>query len=160
MPGSRSLLRAAARAVEWKVIRHQNRDYVSFKNVADFYHFRDYSDANRTISLRSEHRGIRARVGASEIYINGVRFFTYHPLVENSDGQLISAFDVGKLLEPILRPSRIHDAQRVETVVLDPGHGGTDQGTANSWGIGKGFCARRGVASRARSCCAQDSKWK
>jgi N-acetylmuramoyl-L-alanine amidase len=137
-----------AAAAEWNVIRHQNRDYVTFQNVAEFYHFAEYSQVNRTISLRGEHRGIRAQAGTNEIYINGVRFFTYFPLVENSSGQLISAFDVGKLIEPILRPSRIPNGARVETVVLDPGHGGTDQGTANTWGSEKAFALD--VAFRAR----------
>ena len=143
-----TLLAASVHATEWKVIRHSGRDYVTFQNVAEFYHFPHYSHANRTISLRSEQRGIRAQVGTSEIYINGVRFFTYFPLVEQANAHLISAFDVGKLVEPILRPSRIETATPVETVVLDPGHGGIDQGTSNAWGSEKKFALD--VALRAR----------
>ena len=135
-------------AAEWRVIQHQGRDYVTFQNVAEFYQFGDYSHANRTISLRNERRGIRAQAGMSEIYINGVRFFTHFPLVEQKDAHLISAFDIGKLLEPVLRPSRIENAQRVETVVLDPGHGGPDEGAANSWGTEKGFTLDVAMSAR------------
>lgn len=138
----------SAWATDWNVIRQQDRDYVTFQNVAEFYRFAEYSHANRTISLRSDHRTIRAQVGTSEIYINGVRFYTYFPLLEQRDGQLVSAFDVGKLLEPVLRPSRIENAGPVETVVLDPGHGGTDQGTANQWGSEKGFALDVALAAR------------
>ena len=134
-----ALLLATAQAVEWRVVQQHGRDYVSFQNVAEFYQFGEYSHANRTISLRNERRGIRAQAGTSELYINGVRFFTHFQLLERSDAHLISAFDIGKLVEPILRPSRIQNAERVETVVLDPGHGGTDQGTASSWGSEKAF---------------------
>ncbi|MDQ6859828.1 MAG: N-acetylmuramoyl-L-alanine amidase [Verrucomicrobiota bacterium] len=130
---------AAAAADEWNVIRQQGRDYVSLQNVAEFYRFADYSHANRTISLRGEHRTIRAQVGTSEIFINGVRFFTDFPLLEKADAQLISAIDVGKIIEPVLRPSRITNAEKVETVVLDPGHGGTDNGTSNPYGSEKNF---------------------
>jgi N-acetylmuramoyl-L-alanine amidase len=126
-------------AVDWRVVQHQGRDYVTFQNVAEFYQFGEYSHANRTISLRNERRGIRAQAGTSELYINGVRFFTHFPLLEQRDAHLISAFDIGKLVEPVLRPSRIENAQRVETVVLDPGHGGTDIGAANRWGTEKTF---------------------
>lgn len=126
----------------------QGRDYVTFQNLAEFYHFGEYSHANRTISLRSERRGIRAQAGTRELYINGVRFFTHFPLLEQSDAQLISAFDVGKLVEPVLRPSRIQNAERVETVILDPGHGGTDQGTANRWGTEKAFALDVALAAR------------
>lgn len=139
---------APASATEWKVINRQGRDYVTFENLAEFYHFGEYSHANRTISLRNERRGIRAQVGTSELYINGVRFFTYFPLLEQEDAQLISAFDVGKLIEPVLRPSRIENAQQVETVVLDPGHGGTDQGTANHWGSEDAFALEVALTAR------------
>ncbi len=137
-------------ATQWKVIRAHDRDYVTFANLAEFYHFGEYSHANRTISLRSEQRGIRAQVGTGEIYINGVRFFTHFPLLERAEGQLVSAFDVGKLIEPILRPSRIQDAQPVETVVLDPGHGGTDQGTANQWGSEKAYALEVALTAREK----------
>src|SRR3954469_18758219 len=112
------LLAIEARAVEWKVIPHQGREYVSFGNVAEFYHFGEFSQANRTVSLRSNGRGIRAQAGTSELYINGVRFFTNFPIVGQGEESLLSAVDVGKIVEPILRPSRIKGAGRVETVVL------------------------------------------
>jgi N-acetylmuramoyl-L-alanine amidase len=139
---------AALHGAEWRVVQHQGRDYVSFENVAEFYQFGEYSHANRTISLRNERRGIRAQAGTSELYINGVRFFTHFPLLEQRDAHLISAFDIGKLVEPVLRPSRIENAQRVETVVLDPGHGGTDIGASNRWGTEKEFALD--VAKTAR----------
>jgi N-acetylmuramoyl-L-alanine amidase len=137
-----------AHATDWNVLKHQGRDYVRFQNVAEFYRFDDYSHANRTISLRSERRVIRAQVGTSEIQINGVRFFTCFPLVERAEGYLLSAMDVGKIIEPVLRPSRIGGENQVETVVLDPGHGGMDQGAANSWGTEKDFALDVALATR------------
>lgn len=141
-------LPASAGATEWNVIQHQGRDYVSFGNVAEFYHFGEYSHANRTVSLRSDRRGIRAQADSSEIYINGVRFFTHLPIVTEGRESLISALDVGKIIEPVLRPSRIKGAQPVETVILDPGHGGTDQGTMNRWGTEKGFALDVAMTAR------------
>jgi hypothetical protein len=55
-----ALLASAAAATEWKVVKQNGRDYVSFANLAEFYHFGEYSQANRAISLRSERRGILA----------------------------------------------------------------------------------------------------
>ena len=142
------LLAASASATEWNVIKQQGRDYVTFDNVAEFYRFGEYSHANRTISLRSDHRALRAQVGTDEMFINGVRFFTCHPLLERDATNLISAADVGKIIEPVLRPSRIQNARKIETVILDPGHGGDDQGTANQWGTEKSFALE--VAQNAR----------
>jgi N-acetylmuramoyl-L-alanine amidase len=142
------LLAVHARAVDWNVIPHQGRDYVSFANVAEFYQFDEYSHAVRTVSLRSERRSIRAQADSSEMYINGVRFFTNLPIVTHGNDHLISALDVGKIIEPVLRPSRINGAQKIETVVLDPGHGGRDQGATNRWGTEKGFALDVAIAAR------------
>ncbi|HEY0368246.1 MAG TPA: N-acetylmuramoyl-L-alanine amidase [Chthoniobacterales bacterium] len=137
-----------ARAEEWNIIKVQGRDYVALENVAQFYRFADYSHGNRTIALRGEHRAIRAQVGSSEIFINGVRFITDFPLIERPNAQLISAMDVGKIIEPVLRPSRIANAEKIETVVLDPGHGGTDSGTLNPFGAEKNFALDVALAAR------------
>jgi N-acetylmuramoyl-L-alanine amidase len=126
-------------AADWNVIRLQNRDYVSFANVAEFYQFPEYTRVNRNVSLRNDRRGLRAQAGTSEIDINGVRFFTDFPILGTTTDTLVSAMDVSKIIEPILRPNRLHNAHKVETVVLDPGHGGDDQGAANEWGTEKGF---------------------
>jgi len=135
-------------ASDWTVIRQRERSYVTFANVAQFYHFPDYTRVNRTVSLRSERRVIRAQAGTSEFSINGVRFFSNFPLLNNGEDDLVSVMDVSKIIEPVLRPSRIHGAQKIETVVLDPGHGGTDQGASSRWGTEKGFALDVALAAR------------
>jgi N-acetylmuramoyl-L-alanine amidase len=141
---------APARAAAWDLVKVHGREYVSFANVAEFYRFPEYNRARRTIALQSDRCGLRAQAGASEVYINGARFFTHFPLIEQGNAQLISAFDVAKLLEPVLRPSRIRHVKKVETVVLDPGHGGADQGATSKWGSEKKFTLEVAVAARAQ----------
>jgi N-acetylmuramoyl-L-alanine amidase len=143
-----AVIASVAVASDWTVIRQRDRPYVTFANVAQFYQFPDYTRANRTVSLRSERRVIRAQAGTSEFSINGVRFFAHFPLLGGSDDELISVMDVSKIIEPVLRPSRIHGAEKIETVVLDPGHGGTDQGASSSWGTEKGFALDVALAAR------------
>jgi N-acetylmuramoyl-L-alanine amidase len=148
------LIASSAFPVEWKVLHERGHDYVSFTNVAQFYQFPNYTRINNGVSLRSDQRGIRAQAGTSELFINGVRFFTSLPILSNGTDDLISATDVSKLIEPVLRPSRIGGAQPVETIVIDPGHGGVDQGAANSWGNEKAFTLD--VALRARDALLRD----
>jgi N-acetylmuramoyl-L-alanine amidase len=142
------LLSSVALAGDWTVVRQRDRSYVTFANVAQFYQFPEYTRVNRTVSLRSERRVIRAQAGTSEFSINGVRFFANFPLLSSGEDDLISVMDVSKIIEPVLRPSRIHNAQKIETVVLDPGHGGTDQGASSSWGTEKGFALDVALAAR------------
>src|SRR5256714_5820124 len=131
------VLAAIAVAEDWNVVRPNNRPYVSFANVAQFYQFPEYTRVSRTVSLRSERRTIRAQAGTSELSINGVRFWTDFPLLDGTDEDLISVMDVSKIIEPVLRPSRIQNSQKIDTVVLDPGHGGFDNGASSSWGSEK-----------------------
>ena len=142
------LLPTTALADDWTVIKQHDRSYVTFANVAQFYQFPDYSSVNRTVSLRSEHRVIRAQAGTTEFWINGVRFFSNFPLVGSGNDDLISVMDVSKIIEPVLRPSRIPKAERIETVVLDPGHGGADQGASSSWGMEKDLTLDVAMAAR------------
>ena len=139
---------AFAFAEDWHVVRPNNRPYVSFANVAQFYQFPEYTRVSRTVSLRSERRTIRAQAGTSELSINGVRFFTHFPLLNSNNDDLISVMDVSKIIEPVLRPSRIRKAEKVETVVLDPGHGGSDNGASSSWGTEKTFTLDVALAAR------------
>ncbi|HEY2801319.1 MAG TPA: N-acetylmuramoyl-L-alanine amidase [Chthoniobacterales bacterium] len=137
-----------AQAEDWKIVHEQGRDYVSFANVAQFYHFQKFSRVSRTIALRGDRRVIRAQGGTSEFLINGVRFFSDFPLLANADANLISAVDVAKIIEPILRPSKIKGAGKIETVVLDPGHGGTDNGAAGRWGSEKTYALDVALTAR------------
>ena len=146
-----ALICSIAWASDWIVLRPQGtRPYVTFANVAQFYQFPDYTRVSRTVSLRSDRRVIRAQAGTSEISINGVRFFTHFPLLNIGDEDLISVMDVSKIIEPVLRPSRIQKSAKVETVVLDPGHGGTDQGASSSWGTEKSFALDVALAARVQ----------
>lgn len=139
---------AVSLAEDWNVVRPNNRPYVSFANVAQFYQFPEYTRVSRTVSLRSERRTIRAQAGTSELSINGVRFFTHFPLLNNSNEDLISVMDVSKIIEPVLRPSRIQKSEKIDTIVLDPGHGGFDNGASSSWGSEKTFTLDVALATR------------
>ncbi|HEY1583358.1 MAG TPA: N-acetylmuramoyl-L-alanine amidase [Chthoniobacterales bacterium] len=135
-------------AKDWKVIRADGRDYVSFANIAQFYRFPKFSQVSRMVSLRDERRGLRAQAGTSEFYINGVRFFSDYPLLARGDDNLVSAMDVAKIVEPVLRPNKIAGAKKIDTVVLDPGHGGEDSGTSGRWGNEKNYALDVALTAR------------
>ena len=87
-------------------------------------------------------------MGSAEFYINGLKFILSYPIRE-ADGRLIlSRMDLTKLVEPVLRPSRIRGAESVNTVILDPGHGGSDAGATSIYGNEKNYALD--VALRAR----------
>src|SRR5207302_7794473 len=74
--------------------------------------------------------------------------------IEESNGHLVvSRMDLVKLIEPVMRPSRIRNAEKIDTIVLDPGHGGHDNGATSSWGNEKTFALD--VALRLREILTQ-----
>ena len=135
-------------AEDWRVIQAEGRDYVSFANLAQFYRFPQFSQVSRTVSLRDKGRGLRAQSGTSEFSINGVRFFSEFPLLARGEDNLVSALDVAKIIEPVLRPNKIKGAREIDTVVLDPGHGGNDSGTAGPWGNEKTYALDVALTAR------------
>jgi N-acetylmuramoyl-L-alanine amidase len=146
--GLTAALMRPALAEDWKIIHADGRDYVTFASVAQSYRFPHYTRVSRSVSLRGDRRDIRAQAGTSEFYIDGVRFFSDFPLLANTEENLISALDVAKIIEPVLRPNKISGAKKIGTVVLDPGHGGTDNGTSGRWGSEKTYALEVALTAR------------
>src|SRR5256885_5936167 len=77
--------------------------------------------------------------GSREAMINGARSWLCFPVMEQEGKFLVSRTDVAKTIEPLVRPHRGPDVGKVQTVVLDPGHGGHDKGQVSRYGAEKDF---------------------
>src|SRR5438045_4715475 len=77
--------------------------------------------------------------GSREAMINGARSWLCFPTIEQDGKFLVSRTDVAKTIEPLVRPHRVSNVGKLETVVLDPGHGGHDKGQVNRLGYEKDF---------------------
>ncbi|MES2573068.1 MAG: N-acetylmuramoyl-L-alanine amidase [Verrucomicrobiota bacterium] len=109
------------------------------KNVAQFYGFGGVQKASNTFTVRSNGRVLRGQSGSAEFYINNLKFILSYPIVDH-DGQFcISRMDLTKLIEPVLRPGRIANAELIDTIVLDAGHGGHDNGAYSPLGWEKQY---------------------
>ncbi|MGA3171097.1 MAG: N-acetylmuramoyl-L-alanine amidase [Chthoniobacteraceae bacterium] len=142
------LLCAGARGGDWTVVRYDGRDYLTMRNVADFYDLGNCERDGNAVTLGTPGRSLRATVGSNELYINNLKFVMSYP-IEDADGEAaVSRMDLTKIIEPVLRPSHIRNAAVIDSVVLDPGHGGYDNGATSMWGYEKTYTLD--VAWRAR----------
>ena len=91
----------------WNVVKYDGRDYLSLRNVADFYKLQYSRPSGRTVLLQSPGCSIRGEAGSKELIINGVKFIMSSDLVDQGDNILLSRLDLTKLVEPVLRPNRI-----------------------------------------------------
>jgi N-acetylmuramoyl-L-alanine amidase len=137
-----------ARAGEWDVVKIGGRDYLTMENVAEFYAFGPVQRNGNTFLLHTTGRSLRGEANSVEFLINGLKFNLSYPIAEHDGHLCISRMDLTKLVEPVLRPSRIKNAEKIDTVVLDAGHGGYNGGAASSFGLEKNYTLD--VVARAR----------
>jgi N-acetylmuramoyl-L-alanine amidase len=138
----------AAWAADWTLVKVGGRDHVTLANVAQFYGLSGVERVSNTFALRAGNRFLRGQSGSVEFFINNLKFNLSYPITEH-DGELcISRMDLTKVIEPVLRPGRIKNADLINTVVLDAGHGGHDNGAFSPYGWEKQYTLD--VARRAR----------
>ncbi len=173
-----------AAAEEWKVYRHEGRDYVSLDNLASFYGLpapptvtgsqppppapakpaptpsangEVPADSGSIAPQPADARSIVLNNGKSEFSvvpngreaeINGVKQWLAFPTIVQDGHLLVSRLDLAKSIEPRLRPEKVTGLQPVTTVIIDPGHGGHDNGAPSKFGFEKDFALD--IALRAR----------
>lgn len=112
--------------------RLHGTDYVSLADAAARLGLK-FSWVKRGKTARIAGGDVRAEIEADsrEAEVNGVRVFLGDK-AEDAGGQLyVSRIDFERCLTPLLRPGHgVAPPRRPQVIVLDPGHGGRDQGTS------------------------------
>jgi N-acetylmuramoyl-L-alanine amidase len=162
---------------DWELFRFEGRDYVALGAIAAFYGLPapppvlDATDPKSTVvdlqftlppfpliplvipgkklALKSDKAQLEVELQTRVATINGMTQWLAHPVIVQDGRVLVSRIDLTKVIEPRLRPERIAGLLPVETVVLDPGHGGHDRGAISRLGFEKDFALD--VAKRART---------
>src|SRR5207249_7468604 len=97
------------------------------------------SASGEKVELETVKNPLEFVSGSREVVINGARSWLCFPVIEHDGKYLVSRTDVAKTIEPLVRPHRVSNVGRVQTVVLDPGHGGYDRGQVSRYGYEKDF---------------------
>lgn len=126
-------------AVDWQVIKVNGRDFLTIDNIAKFYGFRNPVIDGKSVKLTSDTNELEFHLDSREMLVNGVRNWLSFPVSIHDGKALVSRIDLAKTLEPQLRPNMIKSLGRVQTIVLDPGHGGFDKGAISGYGYEKDY---------------------
>src|SRR5881394_831488 len=130
----------ALAADDWQIIKVSGHDYLSVDNISKFYGLAaEVVPVGGKTQLETVSSPLEFVRGSREVMINGARSWLCFPIIENDGRFLVSRTDLAKTIEPLLRPQRVPNAGKVETVVLDPGHGGHDKGALSRHGSEKDF---------------------
>ncbi len=115
----------------WAVMDIQGVDYVKLSDVWKFYRFAPRKGRPGCVSYGSGKHVVSLKANQQDFYVNNYRYVLSHPVREQGAELMISAVDMRKLVDPVLRP-RFSPNARLRTVVLDPGHGGHDAGAVSA----------------------------
>src|SRR5947208_14223069 len=130
----------ASAADDWKIIKVSGSDYLSVENISHFYGLpAGISASGEKVELETVKNPLEFVSGSREVMINGARSWLCFPVIEHDGKYLVSRTDVAKTIEPLVRPHRVSNVGKVQTVVLDPGHGGYDRGQVSRYGYEKDF---------------------
>lgn len=93
------------------------------------------------------------RLNSREALLHGLRLHLAFPPREHQGDFWISRLDLSRTLHPALQPQLVQPLEPPRTIILDPGHGGTDKGARSVYQYEKNFTldlARR-VRDRLRA---------
>jgi N-acetylmuramoyl-L-alanine amidase len=132
--------KAAFAAGDWKIIKVSGSDYLSVENISQFYGLpAGIAASGEKVEFETVKNPLEFVSGSREVMINGARSWLCFPIIEQDGKYLVSRTDVAKTIEPLVRPHRVQNVGKVQTVVLDPGHGGYDRGQVSRFGYEKDF---------------------
>src|SRR5438067_5257591 len=127
-------------ASDWEVIKVSGHDYLSVDNISKFYGLpAGIAGSGEKVEFQTVKNPLEFVGGSREVMINGARSWLCFPVIEQDGKYLVSRTDVAKTIEPLVRPHRVQNVGKVQTVVLDPGHSGYDRGQVSRYGYEKDF---------------------
>ena len=118
---------------DWTVWTIDDVEYVEVGDVCKFYKFKQVKGKDGFLSYGAGKHVISIKSGHQDFYVNNYRYILSYPIREHQDELLISAVDMKKLVDPVLRPTYHRTGGKITTVVIDAGHGGHDAGAVSPW---------------------------
>lgn len=136
----------------WEIVKIGGREYVTAESIRNFYNpvygFTTFRLQGNHFWLGSSKLILKATVGSQEMLINNIKFILSFPVQSYNGKVLFSRLDLCKLIDPVLYPSHIQNAEYFDTVVVDAGHGGHDAGARGIYGYEKDFALKMAMAVR------------
>ena len=118
-------LPAGPDSFEWTPVTINDREYLKASDVASFYRFPSCKIEETAASFRSPTLEMKWEADGSLLTINETKFLLTTPCLKRAEGFLIARVDLVKWIDPLLRPAYLSKSEWFDTVVIDPGHGGT-----------------------------------
>lgn len=106
---------------DWGVRQFDGMDFVPLTNVKQFYGF-DIMERNgaEIILLNEKRLSSKFTVGSKACEFNKVKIILEQKIIEDNGEAYLSRGDLGRVIDPLLRPDKIKGTQDFQWVILDP----------------------------------------
>ena len=122
----------------WENVVSKGENYVTVRSIQKFYGFNPHRISGSKIILEKSNVRVEFLVGQQDVWMNNIKFVFSFPVKREGGRYLVHRIDLVKLLDPVMRPHNIgRGPARIDTVIIDPGHGGHDSGTNSPHGNGR-----------------------
>jgi N-acetylmuramoyl-L-alanine amidase len=103
--------------------------YTSLSTVRSRYGFPAPSERGGTVTFKSQYTTLEFENDSRKLFVNGLLVWFNAPVTGGRGGLQLNEQDVARVLDPLLRSRTALASAGYRTVVLDPGHGGDDEGS-------------------------------
>jgi len=119
----------------WSLVTRGGRDYLSVANFCAFYGFPAPGAADgRRLTVKGPLGQVTFEADSTHVVVNGVAHWLSFPVYAEESGWYLSRIDLAYFFEPLLRPAKIAKKADFKGVIVDPGHGGADNGAYSARG--------------------------
>ena len=112
----------------WNPIRLGDHTFVPVKKVKEFYEFEALESDDLKLTLSKETFSLGFTLDSHIIHINGIKLLMAQPVRKQASEFYLSAHAVDSLIHPLFGQNKEPVFKKLNTVVLDAGHGGHDLG--------------------------------
>ena len=116
---------------QWEPVKINGAQYITLQQLSQFYHLTEKARNDKEITLENKKIQVKFTIGSQEAFINNIKILLSEPIRKKDNTLYLALLDLTSLIDPVFRPASIKNTKNVTTVILDPGHGGEDQGAAN-----------------------------
>ncbi|MAS92120.1 MAG: hypothetical protein CMO55_02895 [Verrucomicrobiales bacterium] len=125
----------------WNTKEIEGQDHVALEEVAAAFGMQPASKRKdpREIAYSGGAHLLIIKTGTREAIIDGVRHWLSYPIATSGGKPYVAVTDINCTLGPAMSPASVRQIGKVQTVVLDPGHGGHDKGGRSPYGYEKDY---------------------
>lgn len=112
-----------------------DKDYVTLNDLAKFYACDVSGPRSKKITLHNKGLNVAFDIESRQVQVNGTLVMLHEPMQLVKGRWVIRAADARKVVDPTVRPLAYLKNAGCRVIVLDPGHGGQDNGAQGRGGV-------------------------